>query len=124
MKETSLKDILNKPYFNTPERIEERIDLIQNKISFGLPMLLKPLYDIQVPDSMFLTFIETGAYKPISRRMIELNIPRDTAIFLSREYFNDVGKHEDDLEKVIITKLNEISNEIDYWRRIQIEMLL
>lgn len=124
MKETSLKDILNKQYFDTPEKIEERINLIQNKISFGLPMLLKPLYDIQVPDSMFLTFIETGAYKPIARRMIELNIPRDTAIFLSREYFNDVGQHEDDLEKVIITKLNEISNEIDYWRKIQIESLL
>ena len=87
-------------------------------------MLLKPLYDIQVPDSMFLTFIETGAYKPISRRMIELNIPRDTAIFLSQKYFNGVGQHEEDLEKVIITKLYEISNELDYWRRIQIEMLL
>jgi hypothetical protein len=87
-------------------------------------MLLKPLYDIQVPDSMFLTFIETGAYNPISRRMIELNIPRDTAIFLSKKYFNDVGRHEEDLEKVIITKLHEISNELDYWRRIQIEMLL
>jgi replicative superfamily II helicase len=124
IKETSLKDILNKPYFSTPEKIERRIDLIQNKISFGLPMLLKPLYDIQVPDSMFLTFIETGAYKPISRRMIELNIPRDTAIFLSQKYFNGVGQHEEDLEKVIITKLNEMSNEIDYWRRIQIEMLL
>lgn len=124
MKETSLKDILNKPYFNTPENIEKRIDLIQNKISFGLPMLLKPLYDIQAPNSMFLTFIETGAYKPISRRMIELNVPRDTAIFLSQKYFNGVGQHEEDLEKVIVTKLREISNELDYWRRIQIEMLL
>ncbi len=124
MKETSLKDILNNQYFDTSEKIEDRIRLIYNKISFGLPMLLKPLYDIQVPDSMFLTFIETGAYKPISRRMIELNIPRDTAIFLSQKYFNGVGQHEEDLEKVIITKLNEMSNEIDYWRRIQIEMLL
>lgn len=124
LKETSLKDILSNQYFDTPEKIEERISLIQNKISFGLPMLLKPLYDILVPDSMFLTSIETGAYKPISRRMIELNIPRDTAIFLSREYFNGVGQHEDDLEKVIISKLNEIINELDYWRKIQVEMLL
>jgi len=124
MKETSLKDILNNQYLDSSEKIEDRIRLIYNKISFGLPMLLKPLYDIQVPDSMFLTFIETGAYKPISRRMIELNIPRDTAIFLSQKYFNGVGQHEEDLEKVIITKLNEMSNEIDYWRRIQIEMLL
>lgn len=124
LKEISLKDILDNQFFDTPEKIEERINLIQNKISYGLPMLLKPLYDIQVPDSMFLTFIETGAYNPISRRMIELNIPRDTAIFLSKKYFNDVGRHEEDLEKVIITKLHEISNELDYWRRIQIEMLL
>ena len=90
----------------------------------GFATISKPLYDILVPDSMFLTSIETGAYKPISRRMIELNIPRDTAIFLSREYFNGVGQYEDDLEKVIISKLNEIINELDYWRRIQVEMLL
>jgi hypothetical protein len=124
MRETLLKDILNTKYFDTAEKIDERIGLIQKEISFGLPMLLKPLYDIKVPDKMFLTFIETGAYNPITRRMIELNIPRETAIYISEKYFNGIGQHEKDLERVIITKLHEISKELDYWRRIQIEMLL
>jgi hypothetical protein len=124
MRETSLKDILDDKYFDTDEKIDERISLIQNKISFGLPMLLKPLYDIKVPDNMLLTFIETGAYKPIPRKMIELNIPRETALYISEKYFNDMEQHENDLEKVIITKLHKIINELDYWRRIQIEMLL
>ena len=124
VKETSLKDILANSYIDTPDKIEHRIKLLHNDLSFGLPMLLKPLYDMQVPESMFLTFIETGAYNPVSRRMIELNIPRETAIFLSKKYFNNVNAHEVDLEKFIITKLYEIRNELDYWRRIQIEPLL
>lgn len=124
VKETPLKTILSSPYFNTSDKIEKRISLLQNKISFGLPMLLKPLYDIKVPDSLFLTFIETGAYNPITRRMIELNIPRETAIFLTKQYFSDVDPNEKNVEKIIITKLHEIKDELDYWKRIQIETLL
>ncbi|NPE29402.1 DEAD/DEAH box helicase [Methanococcoides sp. SA1] len=124
VKETSLKDILSSPYYNTPQMIEERISLLQNKVSFGLPMLLKPLYDMKVPDNPFISFIETGAYNPITRRMIELNIPRETAIFLTNKYFRYVESTENDIEKIIITKLNEIKEELDYWKKIQIETLL
>ena len=84
------------------------------------------LFEVKVPaiSKHLANIYEIVPYNPISRKMIELNIPRDTAIFLSKKYFNDVGRHEEDLEKVIITKLYEITNELDYWIRIQIEMLL
>lgn len=83
MKEKPLNEILNTPYFDTAEKVEDRISLLQSNISYGLPMLLKPLYDIQSPDGMFLRFIEIGAYKPATRKMIELNIPREIAIYLT-----------------------------------------
>jgi hypothetical protein len=124
MKEQPLKEILRDDYYDTSDKIDERLNLIQNKISFGLPMLLKPLYDIKLPGNMFLTFMEMGAYRPPTRRMIELNIPRETAIYLSQQYFPDIESNEDNLEYTIITKLKEVSYEIDYWRKIQIESLI
>lgn len=36
---------------------------------------------------MFLKFIEMEAYMPITRKMIELNILKETAIFLMRIIF-------------------------------------
>jgi len=124
LSETLLADIFNDNYYDTAEKIDFRIGLIQREISFGLPMLLKPLYDIKAPDNMFLTFIETGAYKPTSRKMIEFNIPRETALYITKNYFCDEDQYKSDLEHFIITRLHEIINELDYWRRIQVEMLI
>lgn len=121
MKEKTLKQILSTPYYDTPEKIDATIGLIQKEISFGLPMLLKPIYDIKDPNSMFLRFIELGAYKPITRKMIEMNIPRETAIFLTNNFFtesNDINNTE------IISRLRQIKSHINYWQQIQIENIL
>ncbi|PKL35155.1 MAG: hypothetical protein CVV44_22510 [Spirochaetae bacterium HGW-Spirochaetae-1] len=124
LSEKPLRVILESPYFDTPDKVDERISLLQNKISYGLPMLLKPIYDILNPKSMFLRFIEIGAYTPIARKMIELNIPRETAISLSSQYFSDFDDNVDNLEGKIISKLRQIINELDYWRKIQIEGII
>ncbi|HYG38243.1 MAG TPA: DEAD/DEAH box helicase [Cytophagales bacterium] len=124
MKEVPLKTILGKPYFDDSDKIDLRISLIQKEISYGLPILLKPLYDIKVPTNMFLRFIEIGAYKPIARKMIELNIPRETAIFLSNGHFRNVSVENDSLNSTIINRLREVKNEVDYWRRIQFEGII
>lgn len=124
MKEKTLKAILSTPYFDTPEKVEARISLLQNYISYGLPMLLKPLYDIKDSNNMFLRFIEIGAYNPITRKMIELNIPRETAIFLNQNYFTDIRNQDDHLEDLIVRQLNRVKDSIDYWRRIQIEGII
>ena len=121
MKEKYLKEILNRPYFDTTDKVEDRISLLQNKISYGLPMLLKPLYDIKAPDNMFLRFIEIGAYLPIIRKMIELNIPRETAIYLNERFFNTSENQLNDIEDLILDRLKNNKNLIDYWRQIQIE---
>lgn len=125
LKEKSLKQILNSSYFDDSEKVEQRISLLQNTISYGLPMLLKPIYDILSPDNMFLRFIEIGAYMPITRKMIELNIPRETAIFLNANYLQGIQQTEgEDLENAIISELYNIKDELDYWHKVQLEGII
>lgn len=124
MKEKRLSEILNSDYFDTSDKVDEMISRLQNKISYGLPMLLKPLYDIKLPDTMFLRFIEIGAYRPVTRKMIELNVPRETAIDLNERYFKMFDTKIDDIEGAIIIRLREIVKDVDYWRRIQIEGII
>ena len=84
-------------------------------------MLLKPLYDIRSSECMILRFIEMGAYNVIPRKMIEMNIPRETALFLSKKYFSN---NADFSEEQIIDRLRKITPELGYWYKIQIEHLL
>ena len=122
LKEVPLKKILSAPYFDTPKKIEERISLLQNKISYGLPLLLQPIYDIKTDDSMFVKYIEIGAYNSITRKMIELNIPRETSIFLKNNYFTNFTNNSDKYtEELIISKLRQIKDSLGYWRRVQLE---
>jgi len=124
MREKTLKEILAKPYFDNADKIDDRIALIQKEISFGVPMLLKPIYDIQLPSNMFLRFIEIGAYKPVSRKMIELNIPRETAIFLSKAYFEGYNNIEQNLEESILQRLKEVKDSVNYWTKVQLEQII
>ena len=48
--------------------------------SFSIPKLLKPVLDIQDPENPILSFVEMGAYSPLSRRLIEFGVPRETAL--------------------------------------------
>lgn len=122
--ERSLKSILSNKYFDNADKVESRISLLQNKISYGLPMLLKPLYDILAPENMFLRFIEIGAYMPITRKMIELNVPRETAIFLNETFFESSEERQENLEDFILKRLKSVEQSIDYWRRIQLEGII
>lgn len=117
MSEWYLKDILSGDYFDNSKKIERKISLLQNKISFGLPLLMKPLYDIKHPESTFLHFIEMGAYKPNTREMIELNIPRETAIYINNNFA--ITDSED-----TATQLEGVIGQLDYWRRIQVEQFI
>lgn len=123
MKEKPLKGILSGPYFDSAEKIDARISLLQKEISFGLPMLLKPIYDMLLPQSMFLRFIEIGAYKPITRKMIELNVPRETAIELSRDYFQGYTDQNINLENILL-RLKQIKPVVNYWVRVQLDQIV
>lgn len=119
LKERSLSDVLNTPYYDDSENIDEAISFIQNKVSFGLPLLLKPLYDVKDPASMFTRFIELGAFKPLTRRLIELSVPRETSIFLA----NNFSFEKIDDQKELIKQIRTIREKMSYWHKVQLSSL-
>lgn len=124
LKETPLKDILQNEYYNNPQIIEDTINILQNKISYGLPMFLKPIYDIKAPDNAFLRFIELGANRPVTRRLIEYSIPRETAIFLNNLYLKHLNVNSPNFDIELLQSLKENRNNFNYWIRSQLEVLL
>ncbi len=118
------KDGLNSDYHNNPDNIEKTISVLQNKISYGLPMLLKPIYDIKLPDNPFLRYIELGAYRPVTRRLIEYSIPRETAIYLTDRYLMSLNIESNNFDRELIQILKCNYGDLGYWIRAQLEILL
>jgi len=124
LKEWPLSRILNSKYFDNSDKIEKTINTLQNRISFGLPMLLKPIYDIKNSESMFLRFIELGAFNPVTRRMIEMNVPRETAISLTNRFFDERQMDSDVSDSYVRDRLRKIVAELSFWDQIQLESVL
>jgi hypothetical protein len=109
------------------EKIDDMIDLLQKYVSFNVPLLLKPIFDMFNPESVFLLCMQTGAYKPFTRRMIEIGIPRETAIFLNSQLFSkrkmdiqDATKIENEIRNVI----SENFNSLPYWIKVQLDFMV
>jgi len=119
LKEKSLAEIFSDRFYDSSEKIDDAINFVQNKISYGLPLLLKPLYDIKEPEGMFTRFIELGAYKPLTRKLIELSIPRETAIFLSNNFeFSNIDNKQE-----LINQLRIVRNNLSYWYKVQLSTI-
>ncbi|MGN6417825.1 MAG: DEAD/DEAH box helicase [Pseudobacter sp.] len=109
-REIPLATILSSTHYKSSEQIEKAVEYLEGKISYGLAQLLKPLYDIRLPESIYPRCLELGAYRPLTRGLIELNIPRETAVFLqSRIRVSDVTSKAELIEAVrgIRPTLNE-----------------
>jgi len=119
LKGKPLSEIFSNDFYDSSKQIDDAISFIQNKISYGLPLLLKPLYDIKSPEGMFTRFIELGAYKPITRKLIELSIPRETAIYLGDKYeFTNIDNKQE-----LIMQLRAKRDELSYWYQIQLSTI-
>lgn len=126
-KEKPLFEILNKDRYNGEggtDNIDTTIELLQNTISYNLSLLLKPFFDMFNPDSVFIICLQTGAYNNFTRKMIELGIARETAIFLYKSFFKDMKVNEEELEKTIKQVIIKKLQEIPYWIRVQLEFLV
>lgn len=108
------------------ENIDEMIKMLQNIVAFNVPLLLKPVFDIFNPESSFLICMQAGAYRPFSRKMIELGIPRETAIYLNNSLFQnkEINKEtEVQVEELIREVIREKFDELPYWIRVQLEFI-
>lgn len=128
--ETPLSKILSGERYegdDATKNIDATIDLLQKTVAFNVPLLLKPVFDIFNKDSIFLLCMQAGAYRPITRRMIEIGIPRETAIFLNESLFAAVNvktNGEAQLEELIREKISEKYQSLPYWIRIQLEFMV
>lgn len=123
-----LKELLAKAYYKEDEdKIDETIDLLQATISFKIPHLLKPIFDIKNPKSIFISCMRTGATSTTARTMIEMGIARETALYLYNHYFKSIslsGNTTTDYEKAIRDTLKNIYSILPYWIQIQLDYLL
>ncbi|MGN8743133.1 hypothetical protein ACTM83_06930 [Catenibacterium mitsuokai] len=111
--------------YKREENIESIINILQNTVSYNVPLLLKPIFDIKNPDSSFLTCLQVGAVQPIIKKMIELGIPRETAIELFEKLYK--GRKDEELEKIdeshIRKTILEKYSELPYWITVQLDFL-
>lgn len=128
-KEVALSDILPKVVkneANTEDVIEDTIDLLQNTISYNIPLLLKPIIDIKNSNSIFLTSMQSGAYNNITKTMIEMGVPRECAIYLYKQLFNKINLDQSDqvnIKNNIVNILKANIDSMNYWIKAQIEFL-
>jgi hypothetical protein len=121
LKEKPLSAILRDPYYSDGERIEKAIDELQSKVSYGIPNLLKPVYDIAAPKSMLLRFIECGAFKPFTRFLIEENIPRETALRISNvASYSETSRFR---EEGVRQTIKMVYEQLNYWDQIQLQSI-
>lgn len=104
------------------EKIDETIELLQQTISFNLPLLLKPIYDIKNPDSCFLVCMQSGAINNVSRAMIEMGIPRETSLYLFEKNFSDFKENELS-EEHIREMLKKNYDNLPYWIQVQLNFI-
>ena len=127
--EVSLHDILSEERYlgeNGADEIERTIQLLQKTVSFDVPLLLKPIFDIKNADSIFLTCMQSGAVNEQIKTMIELGIPRETALYLYKVAFKGKQKGSDKktLEQKIRDRLGNIIETLPYWVQVQLDFLI
>lgn len=123
-----LYDIFNNDRYkgdSGAERIDETIELLQQTISFNLPLLLKPIYDIKNPDSCFLICMQLGAINNITRAMIEMGIPRETSLYLFEKIFLDFkGSEKSELSEENIREIiKQHYDNLPYWIQVQLNFI-
>ncbi len=127
-----LMSVINPPGFpiETSDDIEDRINDIQTKVVFGIPKLLKPLFQIsdiltEGKAASILSFIEVGGLDVRLRALIEIGIPRETAISILQNVPNDnlkdsEGKINERELKLYIQRV-KISPSVNKWHKLIIE---
>ena len=88
VREKPLNEILHTRFSSNEESIDDKIDSEIEKlgkhVSYGLPMLLKPIADLGRQNSSIISIIELGLHTPLARYLSDRGVPRETAIKISR----------------------------------------
>ncbi|MGM8226792.1 DEAD/DEAH box helicase [Cellvibrio sp. ARAG 10.3] len=118
-RETPLIEILQSR-FNANEaaiddKIDSEIEKLSKYVSYGLPMLLKPISDLGRQKGSLISVIELGMYTKVARYLADRGVPRETAIKVSRAHGT---KSDAVLDKAILSKA------LNYWELQHVQHLL
>lgn len=129
-----LKEVINPTTYPIKDvkDIDDRINNLYTKVVYGIPKLLRPIFQIndmvnETVSTNLLSFIEVGSYEPKLRTLIEIGVPRESAIeFLEKvstiNYLDEDGKiNESQLKKFITSVKNK--PDINRWHKMLIEDL-
>ena len=129
-----LKDIINPDNWpiKSSDDIDERVADIHTKVSYGIPKLLRPvfqMYDLihETKSSALLGFIEGGSIDTKVRTLMELGVPRETAIAINAlpstiDFINSEGKVSETKLKAFITDAQN-NEQLNEWHRFLIDEL-
>jgi hypothetical protein len=127
-----LKDVINPVNFpvETSDDIDDRIEDIHTKVVFNIPKLLKPIFNIydyikEAKASQILSFIEVGAVDTKLRTLIEVGIPRETAIaMLQRDSSSNFLDSDNNANEEMIRRFVQLARNdphFNEWHKLLIE---
>jgi hypothetical protein len=122
-REVPLSQILIRRFGLTGDELDDQIDAEIEKltryVSFGLPMLLKPLADMQDQDSNIISAIELGVYSPISKYLSDRGVPRETAIKVGALHKKGhTGKQAESIDVSLVQK------QLNFWELQHLEHVI
>jgi hypothetical protein len=120
-KEIPLKDIIKWKHDVNSEEVDNILSLLNKDIVYSLPKLLKPLVQMQDISNPILSTLEFGAHTPLTRKLIEVGIPREIAIKL-KPFLNNTFNEFDDLSRISNERIKNILNtfvgKLNKWDRL------
>lgn len=101
------------------DQIDAEIEKLTKYVSFGLPMLLKPLADMQTQESNIISAIELGIYSPISKYLSDRGVPRETAIKVGALHKKGlIGKQAASIDVGLVQK------QLNFWELQHVEHVI
>lgn len=126
---TPLSSLLSANRYNTvenaSENIEDTIKLLHESISFKVPLLIKPIVEMHNENSSIVACLQAGAYDPVTRKMIEIGVPRELAIKLS-SFIKPTDISPDnsyEFEIDVRAKVKEAIPSLPHWEQVQLDFM-
>lgn len=118
-KERPLYDIINWRDDIDSREVDNVLSLLNSIVMHDLGKLLRPIQTIKNTTSPVLVFVEMGAYKPVTRRLIEFGIPRELSIRLSKVapkqwHNNDIDDFK--IEKFLVDQVD--NHKLSFWENL------
>ena len=128
--EKKLSEILAHDYFtgeDATEHIDSIIQLLQETVSFGVPLLIKPIIEMRNSNSAMVACLQSGAYRLLTRKMIEIGVPRELAIRIHDSFLEELPEGTKltkyQIEQGLREKLQEVIPQLKYWEQVQLDFL-